>query len=174
MFPLLWILLQILETSYSIELGKSSVLASMGKFWESLFFLPSCWRMLSLSCSLYGCPSCPTWPKELWLSSSWAWTWVCDRKNGSPWALALGSHRVLGKLWEFPYKLRPGQICRREHEPDSPFHSHFPPCFPLNSCPCWCEGSCALPVCWSSWCCSDQLLSPMGHKHYSPIKEREN
>lgn len=91
--------------------------------------------MLSPSCSPYGCLSYPIWPTRLWLSSNWAWTWVCDRRNDSPWALVLGSHRALGKPWESPCRWKPGQICRREHEPGSPSRSYFPPCFTLGSCP---------------------------------------
>lgn len=100
-----------------------------------LKLLPSCWRMLSPSCSPCGSLSYPTWPIRLWLSSSWAWTWVCDRRNDSPWALAPGSHRAPGKPSESPCRWKPGRICRREREPGSPSRFYSPPCLTRGSCP---------------------------------------
>lgn len=126
--------------------------------------LPLCWRMLSPSYSPYGCPSYPIWPTRLWLSSNLAWTWVCDRKNDSPWALVLGSHRAPGKPWESPCMLKPGQICRREHEPGSPSRSYFPPCFTRGSCPGGQLFSSSLPdfpvlLCWDTFTSGLRALS---------------
>lgn len=120
--------------------------------------------MLSPSYSPYGCLFYPIWPTRLWLSSNLAWTWVCGRKNDSPWALVLGSHRALGKPWESPCRLKPGQICQREHEPGSPSHSYFPPCFTLRSCPGGQLFSSSLPdfpmlLCWATFTSGLQALS---------------
>lgn len=112
--------------------------------------------MLSPSCSPYGCLFYPIWPTRLWLSSNWAWTWVCDRRNDSPWASILGSHRAPGKPWESPCRWKPGQICRREHEPGSPSRFYFPPCFTRGSCPGGQLCSSSLPdfpmlFCWATF-----------------------
>lgn len=119
--------------------------------------------MLSPSYSPYGCPFYPIWPIRLWLSSNLAWTWVCDRKNGSPWALVLGSHRAPGKPWESLCTLKPGQICRREREPGSPSRSYSPPCFTLGSCPAGQLFSSSLPdfpvlLCWATFTSGLQAL----------------
>lgn len=104
--------------------------------------LPLSWHRHGLSCTPSGLPSCLTLPRAPWPSSSWVWTWACDRRSWTRWAWLPGGHTAPGRPWVCPYRWSPGQSCQTGRGTGTPhllqLHRRFHP--PWSSLTQGCQG----------------------------------